>query len=58
MAVMHEVKFECNWRDIIVVESWIIDNCTGNYSYSRANPHCVVYFEDETDAVAFKLRWI
>ena len=33
--------------------SWIIDNCSGEWYYSFG----IFYFEFESDAIAFKLRW-
>ena len=46
------------------VEKWMIENLTDCYDincdnyFVYNNSHIIVEFTDETDAIAFKLRWL
>lgn len=38
--------------------TWIEQNCKGNYGWALADPWWICFeFEDESDAILFKLTW-
>lgn len=49
-------KVELTRRDDSEKYRWIIENLTG--WWFRDNIELIFYFRDETDATAFKLRWV
>ncbi len=42
------------------VREWIVENVKNNWAVDGWSgvPSCILYFENEGDAVAFKLRWL
>lgn len=59
----YEVKFD-SCDNIIEISRWLRQNCSGTYSFPLGHDdfptiYCpIVYFETETDAMVFKLRWL
>jgi len=56
-----------NWIDIyyddsftVEVREWIVENVKDDWSVDGWSGviGCILYFEDEGDAIAFKLRWL
>jgi len=54
-----DVTSESGWhREFKELESWCKENCNGQYQVVYPTPlERVFVFDDESDAIAFKLTW-
>jgi hypothetical protein len=58
IPVLHRIRYDKNNIDKDEMYSWLKANCKGNfYSSLYPNPHHIIEFEDDEDAVMFALRW-
>jgi hypothetical protein len=48
------------FSDVLVdeVKDWFCENIETRWTYNKKRYSIIFYFEEETDAVAFKLRWL
>ncbi len=62
---IHPGPFPVKWPRIVIehndfnmrpIQSWVIENTFGRFGLIQSYPRIVIYFEDEYDAVLFRLK--
>lgn len=56
VPVLHRAYYSSN-EDYHTVNKWCKENCKGRFYFSPAYKRESVEFEDDEDALWFKLRW-